>query len=135
MNSASGEFLTGNNPISIQNQSSICNEFSKMTFDMASPAGGYYVCKTYFIVGGRKIRHLGGTNQFKPSRRPRLTELKKYLKERHPQGGENLAIFSTGGYFLGKYSLLGPPGIDYPPSRCALHLWKFHIPNYVNFCI
>ena len=74
---------------------------------MASPAGGYYVCKTYFIVGGRKIRHLGGTNQFKPSRRPRLTELKKYLKERHPQGGENLAIFSTGGYFLRKYHEAG----------------------------
>ena len=56
-----------------------------MTFDLASPAGGYYVCKTEFIVGGRKIRHLGGqisSNQAAPG-----WTGEKYLKERHPQGG------------------------------------------------
>ena len=66
-----------------------------MTFDLASPAGGYYVCKTYFIVGGRKIRHLGGTNQFKPSRGPRLTGLKRNIlkKGKTPARGDNLAIW------------------------------------------
>ena len=63
-----------------------------MTFDLASPAGGYYVCKIYFIVGGRKIRHLAGTNQFKPSRGlPQWTG--EIFKGKTPARGDNLAIW------------------------------------------
>ena len=58
-----------------------------MTSDLASPAGEYYVCKTYFIVVGRKYWRLAGTNQFRACRAYHLTSVEKYLKERHPRGG------------------------------------------------
>lgn len=92
--------------------SKACNlhlqRFQQMTFWLCVRTEWHYVCKTYFVIRLRNIRQLGGTNWFET--KP-LTWVEQHLihaniSGKTPTRGDNLAIFSNRGQFLGA----GPPG-------------------------